>query len=981
MAYVGRSPRYGFLEGQTATFNGSTTVVTLQRNVSSTDAIDVFIDNVHQEPDVAYTLSSGGNSITFTGTPDNGAVLYIRFHGIAFDTARAYRLVNSDEGSSLTLGNDDTLTLSLDGTTALTATSSGITIPNLTVTGTTTSVNSTNLEIGDNKITLNSDVASDAAPTENAGIVINRGSSADVQFLWNETNDEWYAGNDLATGGIFRVKGGGTTPTLSGSTLAAFTRSAATNNASIAIIGNSGGFSSVHFGDENDEDVGQLNYSHTADTFALNKGLGVTGNITVSGTVDGVDIATRDGILTSTTTTAGAALPKAGGTMTGNLEIRNASQNFGDEATIRGSTSTGNPKAEIAFKRESSGNDTSIVFRSSNDGTLNASAMILDASARVSINASGHYDTTTKLTVGGRINTTDGTVTGSMNYGNGTLVNIGSLSNHPVQLMTNNSTIMTLATNGDVNLDNGALKVGGTTVIDSSRVGTLTGLSVATPSLSTDEALYIQNNPATAASNTARIRLAQSSNDAGTVLKLEHNRSNPTGSKMIDATVNHVGTPYNVFSVHGQGRTTVGSYAAANPNGTAINDAQLNVFHPTALGTSTGDDLKLLQVSGHSGNQSALTIRQRRMSDGNTWISDGFSITQDVDNTEAVYTYMYLHDGNVETDNNLGVKGVPSAPLHVHGGGSNPSVIVESGTTTGAWVAMRTGQTSGEHFKVGTNATGFHVYNETDAATRLHISKSGGNVGIGNTDTDYKLSVGDTTTYNYLEIQGANSNVMGGIRFKHHGGGSRTGVAKEWIISRGSDQTQFNAGVSSSVGVGGLVFWAAETGATTVDAMRLKDDGNAIFGYKVGINNTNPSYTLQVGNSSQANMGVGWARHEYFTVGIHGSITRWYKLANYAVTALQGQLFMNSARNGGANQTNGARIQHGSLAGYNGNINSGDWGDLGTNYGHNNYYVFVGSDSNIYLRVGASIYGGEVYCQFVGRANWVFDGTFVTSEP
>ena len=319
MAYVGRSPRYGFLEGQTATFNGSTTVVTLQRNVSSTDAIDVYIDNVHQEPDVAYTLSSGGNSITFTGTPDNGAVLYIRFHGITFDTTRAYKLVNSDEGSSLILANNDTLTLSLDGTTALTATSSGITIPNLTVTGTTTSVNSTNLNIGDNKITLNSDVASNAAPSENAGITINRGSSTDVDFIWNETNDEWYAANDLATGGIFRVKGGGTTPTLLGSTLAAFTRSAATNNASIAIIGNSGGFSSVHFGDENDADVGQLDYSHTADTFALNKGLGVTGNIAVSGTVDGVDIAARDGVLTSTTTTAGAALPKSGGTLTGDV--------------------------------------------------------------------------------------------------------------------------------------------------------------------------------------------------------------------------------------------------------------------------------------------------------------------------------------------------------------------------------------------------------------------------------------------------------------------------------------------------------------------------------------------------------------------------------------------------------------------------------------------------------------------------------------
>ena len=46
-------------------------------------------------------------------------------------------------------------------------------------------------------------------------------------------------------------------------------------------------------------------------------GVDVTGNIAVSGTVDGVDIAARDAVLTSTTTTAGAALPKAGGAMTG----------------------------------------------------------------------------------------------------------------------------------------------------------------------------------------------------------------------------------------------------------------------------------------------------------------------------------------------------------------------------------------------------------------------------------------------------------------------------------------------------------------------------------------------------------------------------------------------------------------------------------------------------------------------------------------
>ena len=56
--------------------------------------------------------------------------------------------------------------------------------------------------------------------------------------------------------------------------------------------------------------------------------LRVSNNITVGGTVDGVDIATRDGVLTSTTTTANAALPKAGGTMTGNLVMEDEMVDF-----------------------------------------------------------------------------------------------------------------------------------------------------------------------------------------------------------------------------------------------------------------------------------------------------------------------------------------------------------------------------------------------------------------------------------------------------------------------------------------------------------------------------------------------------------------------------------------------------------------------------------------------------------------------------
>ena len=55
----------------------------------------------------------------------------------------------------------------------------------------------------------------------------------------------------------------------------------------------------------------------TADAALPKAGGAMTGAITTNSTFDGVDIATRDAVLTSTTTTANAALPKAGGTLSG----------------------------------------------------------------------------------------------------------------------------------------------------------------------------------------------------------------------------------------------------------------------------------------------------------------------------------------------------------------------------------------------------------------------------------------------------------------------------------------------------------------------------------------------------------------------------------------------------------------------------------------------------------------------------------------
>lgn len=68
--------------------------------------------------------------------------------------------------------------------------------------------------------------------------------------------------------------------------------------------------------------VGQLGSPVAMNAYGdanLYSGANVVGDITVSGTVDGVDIATRDGVLTSTTTTANNALPRSGGVMTGTI--------------------------------------------------------------------------------------------------------------------------------------------------------------------------------------------------------------------------------------------------------------------------------------------------------------------------------------------------------------------------------------------------------------------------------------------------------------------------------------------------------------------------------------------------------------------------------------------------------------------------------------------------------------------------------------
>jgi len=72
---------------------------------------------------------------------------------------------------------------------------------NLIVNGTTTTVNSNVVEVGDSIITLNSDEA--GTPSQNGGIEIERGTSSNKTLIWNETDDKWTVGSETFVAATF----------------------------------------------------------------------------------------------------------------------------------------------------------------------------------------------------------------------------------------------------------------------------------------------------------------------------------------------------------------------------------------------------------------------------------------------------------------------------------------------------------------------------------------------------------------------------------------------------------------------------------------------------------------------------------------------------------------------------------------------------------------------------------------------------------
>ena len=135
---------------------------------------------------------AGGETLTFSGgtgvatTVSNNAVTFAI--GQAVNTTSNVTFNNVEVDGTLTSDDITSTNISVAGNATITG--------NLIVQGTTTTVDSNTVTIGDNIIVLNKDES--GTPSQNAGIEIERGTSTNVSLLWNESGDYWQV-NDGST--------------------------------------------------------------------------------------------------------------------------------------------------------------------------------------------------------------------------------------------------------------------------------------------------------------------------------------------------------------------------------------------------------------------------------------------------------------------------------------------------------------------------------------------------------------------------------------------------------------------------------------------------------------------------------------------------------------------------------------------------------------------------------------------------------------
>ena len=91
MAYIGAQPNKTLTKTTSQSFNGtgSATVFTLNRAVNTEEELEVFVENVQQEPGSGKSYTASGTTLTFDAAPPSGTGnIYVIYRGQAEVTTR-----------------------------------------------------------------------------------------------------------------------------------------------------------------------------------------------------------------------------------------------------------------------------------------------------------------------------------------------------------------------------------------------------------------------------------------------------------------------------------------------------------------------------------------------------------------------------------------------------------------------------------------------------------------------------------------------------------------------------------------------------------------------------------------------------------------------------------------------------------------------------------------------------------------------------
>jgi hypothetical protein len=152
-------------------------------------------------------------SVSFNGSADASITATIQPNSVALgtDTTGNY-MSDLTQGAGVTIthtpgeGSNATIAIGQAVETSASVTFANVTVTgDLTVSGTTTSINTETLTVDDNIIILNNNAT--GAPSQNAGIEVERGSSTNVALRWNESSDKWETTNDGSTYSVIATNG------------------------------------------------------------------------------------------------------------------------------------------------------------------------------------------------------------------------------------------------------------------------------------------------------------------------------------------------------------------------------------------------------------------------------------------------------------------------------------------------------------------------------------------------------------------------------------------------------------------------------------------------------------------------------------------------------------------------------------------------------------------------------------------------------